>query len=377
MEDYSKLNNAKILILTNNIGGLYNFRKEVVEALVKAKSRVYISHPDDDFLLSYFKELGCTIIPLEFERRGINPFNDLKLVYDYFKLLKYIKPDVVLSYTIKPNIYGGIACSLCGVPQLPNITGLGDAVENGGVLQKIIILLYKIGLKKSRSIFFQNKSNLEFFTKNKILNTNFILLPGSGVNLNFHVYQDYPKSEIVKFLFIARLIKDKGVDEYLNMARVIKDKYPSTEFQILGSIDGNYESNIKELVQKNIIKYLGTTKDVRPFLRDVHCTILPSYHEGMSNVNLESQANGRPVITTNVPGCRETIEDNITGYIVTPRSSIDLIDKVEKFLHLPADDKMEMGVLGRKNVENKFSRQIVVDKYLEEISSILKNDKKI
>lgn len=356
----------KILVLTNNIGGLYSFRKEVIKAFVDKDAKMYISYPDDDERQDYFKQLGCEMISIKLERRGINPVKDLKLLTDYIRLIKKINPDLVLSYTIKPNIYGGIACRLCNVPQFANITGLGDAVENGGILQRMIILMYKIGLKKVQTVFFQNKNNLNFFLKKRILSSKYILLPGSGVNLDYHIYQKYPQEDKLKFLFIARLIKTKGVDEYLEMAQKIKREHPNTEFQILGDIDDNYRSIIDKLVNENIIKYLGKTTDVRPYLKEVHCTILPSYHEGMSNVNLESQANGRPVITTNVPGCVETILDNVSGYLVEARNALDLIQKVETFIQLSHEEKKNMGVLGRKYVEENFSRKIVVNAYLEE-----------
>lgn len=364
----------RILVLTNNIGGLHSFRKEVIKAIVDSSIEVYISHPDIDDCSKYFEDLGCIMIPLKFEGRGINPFKDLILLYNYIRLIKEINPDTVLTYTIKPNVYGGLACRLCHKPQLPNITGLGDAVENGGLLQKIICILYKVSLKAAPTIFFQNESNLNFFLQHRLLQFRYILLPGSGVNLDYHTYQEYPKCNNIKFLLIARLIKDKGVDEFLKMAQVIKSKYPCTEFHILGSIDNFYQSRIEELVKRNIINYLGKTNDIRPYLKEVHCTILPSYHEGMSNVNLESQANGRPVITTNVSGCKETIKDNISGYLVIPRSSDDLINKVEKFIMLSYESKVNMGIAGRLHVESEFNRNIVVNKYLKEIEQINENN---
>ena len=338
-----------------------------MKAIVDEGYDVYISEPDDDERLNYFEGIGCHIIKTQFDRRGMNPLADLRLLMTYCKVIKQLKPVVVLTYTIKPNIYGGIACRISGVPQLANVTGLGDAVENGGWLQKLTITLYKIGISKAKCVFFQNQTNREFCINQGIATEDSKLLPGSGVNLRHHVFQEYAADGIIKFLFIARLLKDKGTDEYLEMAEAIKDKNPNTEFQILGSVEGPYKEKLDKLVKEGVINYLGTTSDVRPYLAQVHCTVLPSYHEGMSNVNLESAANGRPVITTNVPGCRETIDDGRTGYLVEAKSADALITGVERFLALPYSQKKTMGQMAREKVEREFDRNIVVKAYLKAI----------
>lgn len=364
-----------ILVLTNNIGGLYSFRKEVMKAIIDKGYSLYISEPDDNIKSTYFEDIGCKIIKTSFNRRGMNPIDDLKLLIKYIKLIHQIKPQVVLTYTIKPNVFGGLACRFMNTPQLANITGLGDAVENGGWLQRLTIFLYRIGLSKAYRIFFQNKNNKEFCVKANIAPKESIVLPGSGVNLEYHKFQSFPKDKDVKFLFIARLLKDKGTDEYFEMAKIIKAKFPNTEFQILGNIEGKYQQQLEELIKEGVIKHLGLTTDVRPYIANVHCTILPSYHEGMSNVNLESAANGRPVITTNVPGCKETIDDGITGYLIKPKNAEDLIQKVEMFIKLPYEKKKEMGIAARKKVEQEFDREIVIDAYLKEIQGLISHNK--
>jgi len=361
---------GNILVLTNNIGGLHSFRKEVMKAIVDAGYEVYISEPDEDERVKYFEGIGCQIIKTEFNRRGMNPLADLKLMMTYRKMIKQLKPKAVLSYTIKPNVYGGIACRLTHTPQLANVTGLGDAIENGGWLQKLTVTLYKIGIKKAHRVFFQNQTNREVCIQYGIADNNSILLPGSGVNLKHHSFQEYPQDGVLKFLFISRLLKDKGTDEYFEMARAIKAKYPNIEFQILGAVEGNYKEKLDKLVGEGIINYLGTTSDVRPYLGKAHCTVLPSYHEGMSNVNLESAANGRPVITTNVAGCRETVTDGKTGLLVNVRSAQSLIDAVERFINLPYSQKVQMGKMAREKVEREFDRQIVVKAYMSEIEAL-------
>lgn len=362
--------NRTILVITNNIGGLHSFRKEVMKAILDAGYDVYISEPDDDERVNYFKEIGCHIIKTDFDRRGMNPLADMKLMFQYRKLIKQLRPLAVLTYTIKPNVYGGIACRLTRTPQLANVTGLGDAIENGGWLQKLTVGLYKYGIGKARKVFFQNQANRDFCLKHGIADKKSVVLPGSGVNLSHHTYQEYPVDGIIKFLFIARLLKDKGTEEYFEMAQTIKAKYPQTEFQIVGWVEGDYKLQLDNLVKERIINYLGPTTDVRPFLKDVHCNIMPSYHEGLSNVNLESAANGRPVITTDVPGCRETVDDCVSGFLVRVRDAQSLIDGVERFLSLSYEQKKQMGMEGRKKVEREFDRQTVIDAYLKEIKNI-------
>ena len=361
----------RVLIVTNSIGGLHSFRKEIMKALIDNGYEVYISAPDIDERVKYFESIGCHIIKTDFDRRGVNPIADFKLFLRYRQLMKQLKPVVVLSYTIKPNVYGGIACRLTKTRQIANVTGLGDAVENGGWLQKLTIVLYKIGLGKARRIFFQNATNRNFCIAKRIADERSVLLPGSGVNLEHHRIQPYPKDDgKVRFLYIGRLLKDKGIEEYFEAARRIREKYPNTEFQILGHMEGNYQQSLKQLEIEGIIRHLGATTDVRPFIGAVDCTVMPSYHEGMSNVDLESAANGRPVITTDIPGCRETVDDGRTGYLVEARNVDSLVEAIERFIALPYSKRALMGQEGRKKMEREFDRQIVVNAYLEVINAI-------
>ena len=364
------MENKTVLVLTNSIGGLHSFRKEVMKALIDEGYNVVILHPDRDERGAYFESIGCGDELTEFNRRGMNPMKDLMLMSKYFRLIRKYRPVAVLTYTIKPNVYGGIACRLLGTPQLANVTGLGDAVENGGLLQKLTIFLYKLGIESAKRVFFQNKYNRKFCIEKHIADESSILLPGSGVNLLHHQYQKYPADGITKFLFIARLLKDKGTEEFFEAALRIKSKYSNTEFQILGTCEGDYKERLDALVADGVINFLGCTSDVRPYLKEVHCTILPSYHEGMSNVNLESAANGRPVITTTVPGCQETVDDGITGILCDAKSADSLVSAIEKFLELPYKEKIDMGLEARKKVEREFDRQIIVSAYLEAVESV-------
>ena len=360
-----------ILILANSVVGLHSFRKEVVKAIVDAGYTVYVAFPDKDERAEYFNSIGCRYIDIPFERRGINPLKDVLLLLNYWKSIKKIKPVAVLTYTIKPNVYGGLASAISGVPLIANITGLGDSLENPGLLQKLTMALYKLGLRKANTVFFQNSSNKEFCIKNGLVRAEQTqLLPGSGVNLHHHIYQEYPSDGKVKFLYIARLLKDKGVDEYFEAARVIRERHPETEFQILGPCEGKYKKDLEELCNKGVVKYLGTTSDVRPFIGNAHCCIMPSYHEGLSNVNLESAANGRPVITTDVPGCRETVDNSVTGILCQARSADSLIEAVEKFIQLPYEQTIKMGINGRKKMEREYNSQLIIDAYDSRISML-------
>ena len=362
---------SKILILANNDLGLYKLRKELIEELLK-NNEVFISLPDGEFV-SKLCDLGCRFINTQISRRVTNPITDLKIMIQYIKIIKEIKPKIVLTYTIKPNIYGGIACRILEIPHIANITGLGTAVENRGILQIITLFLYKIALKKTSCIFFQNKENADFINGKNIVQGRQRLIPGSGVNLSYYNILEYPSDESVNFLFISRVMKEKGIDHYFIAAKYIKERYPDTEFHILGFCEESYEEKLKEMQEKDIIRYYGLQRDVKEFHKISHCTIHPTYYpEGMSNVLLESAACGRPIITTNRSGCREIVDDGINGYLVEQQNSQNLISKIEKFLELDYDTKKQMGLAGRCKVEKEFDRQIVIDAYMAEIEALLK-----
>lgn len=359
----------KILIIANSDKGLYNFRRELLQQLVQ-ENEIHVCLPKGD-CIEKLKDLGCIYHNVEFDRHGTNPIKELGQISYYKKLIKQVNPDVVFTYTIKPNVYGGMACASLNVPYFCNITGLGTAIENSGIMQKITLILYRFGLKKASHVFFQNEQNLEFMLKNKIINCDYTLLPGSGVNLQRFPFADYPKDqENINFLFIGRVMKDKGINELLATAKYIKSKYPNTNFDIVGSFDGNYEQIIDSAVDEGYITYHGQQNDVKPFLNNAHCVVLPSYHEGMANVLLESAASGRPVIASDIAGCRETFDDGISGFACKAKSAESLTETIEKFINLPYEKKVQMGINGRNKVEKQFSRQIVIDSYLKQLDNI-------
>lgn len=355
----------KILILANKYTTILNFRIEVVQALVENGYEVYVSVPNHERVVE-IEAVGAKTIDTKLSKNGTNPFEDFKLMCTYIKLIKKIRPSLVLTYTIKPNVYGGMACSLCNVPYVANITGLGTAVENGGLMQKLTVILYRLGLGKAKTIFFQNGENRDFFKKKRIAVDRHESLPGSGVNLSKFAIMDYPSDRGVHFAFISRIMREKGIEQYLDAARVIKDKYPNTFFHVCGFGDAEYEDKMQMLHDEGLIVYHGLLTDVRVMLKDSHCVIHPTFYpEGMSNVLLESAASGRPIISTDRPGCREAIDHGVNGFIVKEQDSQDLIEKIEEFLKLSYEQRKEMGIKGREKVSSEFDRNIVVSRYLE------------
>ncbi|QKS72607.1 glycosyltransferase family 4 protein [Paenalkalicoccus suaedae] len=359
----------KILILANNDVGLYKFRKELIRELLK-EHEVYISLPNGDYV-EHLKRLGCNFMETPLNRRGMNPFQDLSLLMKYVKIIKEIKPDVVLTYTIKPNIFGGVACRINKTTYFPNVTGLGTAFEKKGLMQRIILFLHQIAFKKAKNIFVQNIENKKFLELNGIINKNGKLIPGSGVNLEEYSLLEYPEEEEINFVFISRIMKEKGIDYYLNAAKAIKSKYPKTSFHVCGFCEEDYSDILKDYEDRGIIKYHGMVTDIQSLLRKMHCTVHPTYYpEGMSNVLLESASSGRPIITTNRSGCREIVDDGVNGYLVMQRNTKDLIDKIEKFLNKSKEEKQQFGLEGRRKVEKEFDREIVINAYISEIELI-------
>jgi glycosyltransferase involved in cell wall biosynthesis len=360
----------KILVLANFGMGLYKFRKELLEALIK-NNNVYISLPNDEYVPK-LEKLGCQFIETRLERRGTNPLNDLILLLHYIKTIKRINPDMVLTYTIKPNVYGGIASRITRTPYMTNITGLGTAVENSGLIQTVTLNLYRIALRNASCIFFQNEANQKFFTQHSIIKTKTRLIPGSGVNLLNHPFEEYPEENNgIKFLFIGRIMKAKGIEELLQAAKRIKEKYPSVQFDLVGGSEEDYQQQLVELKNLGIINYHGQQDDVHSFIKRAHATILPSYHEGTSNVLLESASSGRPVLASRVPGCIETFDDYVSGIGFEVRSVESLVEAIMKFILLPFEEKKAMGLAGRRKMEKEFDRELVIHSYLDEIDKTL------
>ena len=362
----------KILVLTNSAGGLYHFRSELLETLLGEGYDVFFCVPDiqDAMFVQLLETVGCTYIHTPMSRRGVNPLDDIRLARQYQKVVKEVRPDVILSYTIKPNLYGSFVAARARIPIIMNITGLGSALQTGK-LKSLVTRMYRYAGKHAAVVFFENKANMDWFLTNRLVAPEKTrLIPGSGVNLE--KFRPLPKINddgVVRFLFIGRIMRDKGIEEYLAAAARIRRQHPDTEFQIVGSYE---EERYREWLEGNDdVRYLGRSDDVREQIREVDCIVHPSYHEGMSNVLLEGAAMGKPLIASNIPGCREVIDDGVNGFVFEPRCVDDLVDKLERFLSMDRNKWVNMGMKSREKVEREFDRNLVVNAYLEAIEEIL------
>lgn len=362
----------KVLILVNSDVGLLSFRQELIVALISKGYEVVVSLPAGN-RVDEIKSLGCKVDIARINRRGMNPAEDFKLLMYYLALLKRETPDVVLTYTIKPNIYGGLACVIKGLPYIVNITGLGSAVERPGMLQKITVNMYKIAMCRASCIFFQNEGNRKFF-ESKNISKGMIerVIPGSGANLIKFQPKQYPTFGPVRFLFISRLMKEKGIEEFFEAASHFRKNRNDVEFHILGDCEEDYNARLKELENDGVVIYHGMQKDVRPYLAESSCLIHPTFYpEGMSNVVLEAASSARPVITTRRHGCMEAIDDHVTGFLIEERDTDGLIKAIDIFMSLSVEERAEMGKKARVKMEKEFDRQIVVNAYIEEIKKAI------
>lgn len=356
----------KVLILANNDIGLYNFRKELIEALIKKGHTVVLSLPYGS-RVDDLEKMGCRYINTEFERRSMNILKDLKLFREYMRMIKAENPDFILTYTIKPNIYGGLAARISKTAYIATITGLGTTFQRKGLLRAIIKQMYKTALKKVRSVIFENGENKRIFLGNCIINKDkAVLVSGAGVNLNEFGFSPMTFDKTLRFLFIGRIMEEKGVNEFFEVARRMKeDGYHPIAFDVIGFFEDNYKERVEELTTSGIIHYFGFQKDVKTYIQKSHCIVLPSYHEGMSNTLLESASMGRPLITSDIPGCREAVVDQKTGYLCRVRDAEDLYQKVVQYAQLSNEQRMEMGEFSRAHIEAHFDRNNVVARIID------------
>ncbi|MGL1890171.1 MAG: glycosyltransferase family 4 protein [Spirochaetaceae bacterium] len=377
--------NKKILLIANTTGCLFNFRHGLIKRLLADGYSVFILAPYysqeaySKNAVTELKSWGVICQDIDFNSKGMNPIHDLKLVNSYMKEFKKIKPDVILSYTIKSNIYGSVAARKVGIPIINNVTGLGNLYANPTLITKVADILYKWGFKKSSTVFFQNQDDMDLFLERSTLKEEQCgRIPGSGINLE--LFKPEPKvnpSEKLKFLMIARLIWDKGVGYYVDAIKVIKEKYPNTEFQILGERGVNNPSAIPDetvdsWIESGLITYLGTSNDVREQIRECDCMVLPSiYREGVPRTLIEGSAMGKPIITTDNVGCRDIVQDGYNGYLCKKADSDDLALKIEKFINLTDQERLDLGKNGREKVVTEFNEEIVISKYMSKINSIL------
>ena len=363
----------KVLLAGNSEMVIFRFRKELIERLLQEDCEVFVSFPKTQFGdgETISQKMGCHFIETPIASHGTNPVTDLKLLLFYRRMLKRVQPDMVFTYTIKPNVYLGMACGQLGVPCVMNVSGLGTAVENPGLLQLVTLTLYRLATRKAQTVFFQNTENESLFAKHRIAEGKRKLLPGSGVNTQQYKVLPYPQGSQVHFLFMARILKEKGIDQYLEAAEIVRRRHPECVFHVLGVCDdAAYREKLQVLTNAGVVQYHGQQKDLLPYQELSSCTIHPTYYpEGLSNVLLESAACGRPIITTDRSGCREVIDDGVNGFVCKQKDTADLVRQIEKILALSRDQRKAMGLAGRKKVEKEFDRQIVVEAYMQELRS--------
>ena len=380
MSNMSK-NKPLIALLTNNDDDIYCFRKELIEGLINEGYEMLISCPNGP-KFDLMRDIPFRYDDPVIDRRGTNVIADAKLFLHYRKLFKNERPDVVLTYTAKPNVYASIAARSLNIPYINNVTGIGSVVNMTGLKKSFILWLFKLAYKSAACVMFQNSTNMKLAVDSRMVKGDYKLIPGSGVDLNRYPLQTYPdggdgiEGNTVVFNYIGRILHDKGVDDYIEAAKRIKKKYPNTEFNMIGFIEpteNHYEKELTDLQKQGIVYYRGSQKDVKPWVKRAHAIIHPStYGEGMSNVLLENASSGRFLITTDNPGCKETVINGKSGYIYHGGNVDELVESITKFLNLDNDTRKSMGIEGRKHVESNFSREIVVDAYKEKINKILR-----
>lgn len=359
----------KILIITNHSYMLYQFRRELIEKLMETYKVVlsmpFVGHHEE------FQAMGCKCIETEVDRRGINPVTDFKLIRTYFRILREEKPDRVITYSIKPNVYGGIACAIKKIPYYANVQGLGTAFQKKG-LAEFVTLLYKMAFLRVNTVFFENEENAAEFQKRKIIPlSKQTLLNGAGVNLEYYSQIPYVEEKQIHFLYLGRIMKEKGVDELFKAMRRLKAEYgDKVILDIVGFFEDEYKETVEGLQRDNIAVFHGFQQETRPYYAAAHCVVLPSYHEGMSNVLLEASASGRPVITSDIPGCREAVDDGKTGYLCEVRNTEELCKNMKKFVDLTANERAEMGVKARAKMQREFDKAEVVKKTVESVEKI-------
>ena len=371
----------RVCICVNSLWNVLNFRMSLVAALQAAGCKVTVLAPMDDNAAA-LREAGCHVIPVRFDSQGVSVIRDLRSVLDLGLALHRERPDVVLGFTVKPNIYGSLAARVFGVAVINNISGLGTVFIRGGWLTAVVRLLYAMALRGSTRVFFQNPDDLRLFRELRLVQPGQAdLLPGSGVDLSR--FRPVPltrrrSGEPFGFLLVARLLWDKGIAEFVEAARLVRRTHPRARFQLLGAHDtGNPaavdRATMEAWAKEGVVEYLGATTDVRPHLKQADCVVLPSYREGTPRALLEAAAMGRPLIATDVPGCREVVEDGVNGYLCKVRDVDDLAHAMMRMIRLPPDQRTSMGAAGRERIERQFDEQLVIARYLAALEDLLAN----
>lgn len=363
----------KIAILSNYSFGLWNFRRELLERLLQEGHQIIVISPYGEMTEETVK-LGCKHYSIEINRHGVNPIKEIKLVLKYYNLLKQIRPELIFSYTIKPNIYGGIVAILQQIPYIINITGLGKALQEHSIFRRMLLYIYGYALKHAQHVFIQNSSIKYLLDENGIHLKHKTLLPGSGVNLYRFVELIYPDGDKgIHFLYVGRLMRDKGIHELMTAIPQVLSLHPNTQFHFVGWPEEDCANIVPVWQKQSNVFFHGPQRDIQSFFAKAHCLIHPSWHEGMSNVCLEAAASARPILASHIPGCQETFDEGISGFGFQAKSVQGLVQTIIRFIELPHSTKKAMGKAGRRKVEREFDRNIIVDAYIKELSKIKKD----
>lgn len=364
----------KYIFAGNTAWGMYNFRKPILQFLVNREDEVVVITPKDNTYQNQLTSIGCKCYTINIEAKGSNPIKDLKTMWQIRNILKKEKPDCCFFYTIKPNIYGSLAAASLSIPYIPITTGLGYIFLIDNWVSKIAKFLYRLAFRKAKQVWFLNQDDVDAFKRENLIEENKIsILKGEGIDVNrFEVHHN---NKEISFLLIARMLWDKGVGEFVEAARMLKSKYPNVKFKLLGFLGVDNPSAISKeqmdkWIEEGIIEYLGTTKDVRPFIYDATCIVLPSYREGISFSLMEGAAAAKPLIATNAIGCKDVIDDGITGFLCKIKDSKDLADKMEKMTLMLEKDRIRMGLRGREKMKNEFDIKMVIEKYIKTLDKI-------
>lgn len=368
----------KVVFSSNISWSIYNFRKGLLLSLLKDGHKVHTVASRDSYS-EKLQDLGFNYHEIKINNNSKNPLQDLKTFYQYYKIYKKISPDVICHNAIKPNIYGTLAANILGIPVINNISGLGTLFIKQSFSTRIAKFLYKISQNKAYRVFFQNNDDLELFLNNKLVKSDKTkVIPGSGVNTNKFIPNKTMKGDkpMFSFLFVGRLIYDKGIRELIEASKIMKSKYSNFEVKLLGPIYQSNEtaishSDLELWIEQGIVNYLGESDNVISEMQKVDCLVLPSYREGLSKVLIEASSIELPIITTNVPGCRDVVLDNITGYLAEVKSQDDLFLKMEKMLMLTEEERKSMGIAGRKRAIEVFEEKIIIKHYKNEIYTLL------
>jgi glycosyltransferase involved in cell wall biosynthesis len=367
----------RIVISINTTWNIYNFRSGLIKALLESGYEVIAVAPHDAYV-PLLEDLGCKHISLPMDSNGTHPARDTLLLVRYFLLLRSLRPSAFLGYTVKPNVFGSMAAHALGIPVINNIAGLGAAFIADNHLTKIVCGLYKFALRRSHRVFFQNADDRDLFIDTKLVRSEISdLLPGSGVDLSKYIPEPPPalSGRNFRFLLVGRMLKDKGVEEFVAAARIVRQLFPTAEFQLLGSIDAAnsnaiHAQKIAEWEAECLVSYFGMTDDVRPYLSNADCVVLPSYREGVPRSLLEAAAMARPIIATDVVGCRDAVEDGVNGFRCEVKNPRDLAEKMIRMIRLSPQRRLAIGAAGRRKVEAEFDEQIVIERYLQALDSL-------